>query len=156
MSKLVRDLMPFVVDLGVETFVDRSPLFNLREEYGGHPFPAFLLSDGTVGMTALIAALYFEQSQLVVVEEPERNIHPYLISRVVDLIEEASKKEQIILTTHSPQVVESAGLENILLVSRGRDGFSRVTKPAERHEVQVFLKNEIGLQDLYEQNLLGV
>jgi predicted ATPase len=154
-SNLLRDLMPFVADLGVERFLDRSLLFNLREEYGESPFPAFLLSDGTVGMTALIAALYFEENPLVVVEEPERNIHPYLISRVVSMLEDASKEKQVIVTTHSPQVVESAGLENLLLVSRGRDGFSRVTRPSERREVQVFLENEIGLQDLYAQNLLG-
>lgn len=154
-SNLIRDLMPFVSDLGVERFVDRSLLFNLREGYSNHPFPAFLLSDGTVGVASLITALYFEDNPVVIVEEPERNIHPHLISRVVEMLREASQKKQVIVTTHSPQVVESAGLDNILLVSRDREGYSRVTRPAERRDIQVFLEHEIGLQELFTQNLLG-
>jgi len=53
-------------------------------------------------------------------------------------------------------MVKNADLENILLVSRDKDGFSTISKPAEREEVKTFLKNEIGIEDLYVQNLLEV
>jgi predicted ATP-dependent endonuclease of OLD family len=71
-------------------------------------------------------------------------------------MKDASIKKQIIVTTHNPEMVKNADLENILLVSRDKDGFSTISRPAEKEEVKTFLKNEIGIEDLYVQNLLEV
>ena len=93
---------------------------------------------------------------MVIIEEPERNIHPYLISKVVSMLDEVSEKKQILVTTHNPEIVRNAKIEDLLLINRNEQGFSAVQKPAERDEVQVFLKNEIGIDELYIQNLLGI
>ncbi|RLF69292.1 MAG: ATPase [Thermoplasmata archaeon] len=152
---LIRDVLPFVEDLDVERFTDSSLLFKLKESYYPDQYlPAPLISDGTVNVTALLTALYFEGKRTVIIEEPERNIHPYLIEKVVNLMEEASEKKQVIITTHNPEVVKYAGLEPLLLVSRNRDGFSTVRRAVEREEIGVFLRNNIGLEELYVQNLL--
>ena len=152
---LVRDLLPFIKDLGVEKFADKSLLFKLQETYFENQFlPASLISDGTINITALIVALYFEKKPLTIIEEPERNIHPYLISKVMDMMKDVSPKKQIIVTTHSPEVVKYADINNILLVSRDSDGFSKIIKPANKKEIKTFLKNDIGIEELYIQNLL--
>lgn len=152
---LVSDLLPFIGNLDVENFADKSLLFKLQEIYFENQYlPASLISDGTINITALIVALYFEKKQLTIIEEPERNIHPYLISKVVDMMKDASQKKQIIATTHNPEIVKHAGLDNILLVSRDEEGFSRVSRPAGTEEVKTFLENEIGIEELYVQNLL--
>ena len=152
---LVNDLLPFIGNLDVENFADKSLLFKLQEIYFENQYlPASLISDGTINITALIVALYFEKKQLTIIEEPERNIHPYLISKVVDMMKDASQKKQIIATTHNPEIVKHAGLDNILLVSRDEEGFSRVSRPAGTEEVKTFLENEIGIEELYVQNLL--
>jgi len=156
---LVKDLLPFVENLDVEKFADKSLLFKLKESYFKTQYlPASLISDGTINMTALIVALYFEKKPFVIIEEPERNIHPYLISKVVEMMRDASQtqKKQIVVTTHNPEFVKYAGLENILLVSRNEDGFSTVSRPADKEEVKAFLKNDIGIEELYIQNLLEV
>lgn len=156
-SNLIKDILSFVDDLGVEKFADKSLLVKLRETYFQEKFlPAFLISDGTMNITALIIALYFERKPLVIIEEPERNIHPYLISKVVDMMKDVSKEKQIILTTHNPEMVKHAGLENILFVSRDEEGFSKISKPSDNEEVKTFLENEIGIDELYVQNLLGL
>lgn len=152
---LVNDLLPFIGNLDVENFADKSLLFKLQEIYFENQYlPASLISDGTINITALIVALYFEKKQLTIIEEPERNIHPYLISKVVDMMKDASQKKQIIATTHNPEIVKHAGLDNLLLVSRDEKGFSRVSRPAGTEEVKTFLENEIGIEELYVQNLL--
>jgi len=152
---LVKELLPFVENLDVEKFADKSLLFKLQESYFKKQYlPASLISDGTINITALIIALYFEKKSLVIIEEPERNIHPYLISKVVNMMKDASQRKQIIVTTHNPEFVRHADLENILLVSRGEDGFSIITRPADKEEVKTFLKNDIGIDELYIQNLL--
>ncbi|UZE92779.1 MAG: AAA family ATPase [Methanosarcinales archaeon] len=154
---LVKDILPFIDDLGVEKFADKSLLFKLREIYSkGQYLPASLISDGTINVTALIVALYFEKKPLTIIEEPGRNIHPHLISKVMGMMKDASRKKQIIVTTHNPEIIKYACLDDILLVSRDKDGFSTVSRPGDKEEVKIFLKNEIGIEELYVQNLLGV
>jgi len=151
---LMSELLPFVDELKTEKFAD-TIFFKVREKYFRNWFfPSFLISDGTINLTALIIALYFEDKTLAVIEEPERNIHPHLISKVVDMMREASEKTQIITTTHNPEVVKHVELNDILLVSRTKEGYSRISKPAEKEEVKIFLKNEMGIEELYVQNLL--
>jgi len=156
---LVKDVLPFVENLDVEKFADKSLLFKLKESYFKTQYlPASLISDGTINMTALIVALYFEKKPFVIIKEPERHIHPYLISKVVEMMRDVSQtqEKQIVVTTHNSEFVKYAGLENILLVSRNEDGFSTVSRPADKEEVKAFLKNDIGIEELYIQNLLKV
>lgn len=74
---LQKELLPFIGDLDVEKFADRSLLFKLQEmHFKDQYLPASLISDGTINIIVLIVALYFEQKELTIIEEPERNIHP--------------------------------------------------------------------------------
>ncbi|AEF97006.1 AAA family ATPase [Methanotorris igneus] len=153
---LISELLPFVDDLNVEKFEDKSLLFKLREKYFKEQYlPASLISDGTINITALIIAVYFEEKPLTIIEEPERNIHPYLISKVIEMMKDASRKKQIIVTTHNPEMVKYAGLDNILVVSRNKEGFSTISRPLDKKEIKVFLENEIGIEELYVKNILG-
>ena len=101
-----------------------------------------------------IIALYFEKKELIIIEEPERNIHPSLISKLISMMKEASKKKQIIITTHNPEFVKNADLKSLLLISRDKQGFSTISRPLEKEEIKIFLRNEIGIDELYIQNLL--
>ncbi|MBC7327945.1 AAA family ATPase [bacterium] len=153
---LLNWLLPFVSRLGVEKFADKSLLVMLQEKYFKEYVPAPLISDGTINLIALIVALYFEKKRFIIIEEPERNIHPYLISKVVEMMKEASGRKQIIITTHNPEIVRHSGLENLLLISRDEQGFSNISRPADKEGVKTFLEHEIGLDELYVQDLLGV
>lgn len=157
LSNLIRELLPFIQDVSVEKQADRSLITCLREIYCGKKYlPAPLISDGTINLTALIIAMYFEMNPLIVIEEPERNIHPRLISKILDMMKDVSKKngKQIIITTHNPEVVKSAGVKNLLLIYR-QDDFSRIDRPSEKKTVRSFLENEIGVDELFVKNLLG-
>jgi len=151
----LRDVLPFVADLEGEKFADKSLLFSLRETYAKkQSLPASLISDGTINVTALIAALYFEKKTVAIIEEPERNIHPSLISKIVAMMKDASQGKQIIVTTHNPEVFRHADIGDVLLVSRNGEGFSTISRPSENKDVQVFLQNEMGLEELFVENLL--
>ena len=102
----------------------------------------------------MVVALYFEKKPVAIFEEPERNVHPHLISRIVGLMKEASQRKQVIVTTHNPEVVKNADVADVHLVSRDTDGFSTITKPSQQEDVKAFLQNEIGLEELFVQNLL--
>jgi len=155
---LMQDMLPFVCDARVQKFADRSLLFTLQEAYDKRAphLPASFISDGTVNIAALIVALYFEDKRFMIIEEPERNIHPYLISRLVSMLKEVSERKQIVITTHNSEFVKHAALEDLFLITRDEHGFSNVSKPAGMEAVQMFLENEMGIDELYIQNLLGV
>jgi predicted ATPase len=155
-QNLLRDMLPFAVEIGVEQHLGVSLLLKLREAYHESSLLANLLSDGTVDVAALITALFFEDKDVVIIEEPERNIHPRLISGLVELMKDASRNRQIIITTHSPEVVKHAGVENLLLILRDEKGFSTISRPAEKEAVRVFLEHELGLDDLFVQDVLAV
>ncbi len=154
-SNLIQDLLPFVDQVSVQRFADRSLMFNLREIYAPKfSLPAPFVSDGTINLVALILPLYFEDKPLVVIEEPERNIHPFLISKVVAMLKDASKHKQIIVSTHNPEMIKHVGIDNLILVSRNKEGFSTMSRPQDSEQVKTFLQNEIGIEELYVQNLL--
>lgn len=155
--RLLQDALPFVEDLKVERFADKSLLIALKEGFSERTYlPAAFLSDGTLHLIALIVALYFDKSEVTIIEEPERNIHPHLISKVAAMLKDASRQKQVIVTTHNPELVKHADLEDLLLVQRDERGFSRITRPAEDEQLKVFLENDLGVDELYVQDLLGV
>jgi predicted ATPase len=156
-SNLLRDTLPFVEEFSVRKFMDVSLILTLRERYAkSRDLPASSLSDGTIMIFALIIALYFEDRPFIVIEEPVNHIHPFLVSRVIAMMKEASLKKQIMVTTHSTEVVKHTRLEDILLISRDSEGYSVISRPADKEEVRTFLANEIGIEELYIQNLLGM
>jgi predicted ATPase len=157
LSNLLRDVLPFVEDFSVKKFMDVSFILTLRERYvKSYELPASSLSDGTIAIFAMIIALYFEEKPFIIIEEPVSHIHPFLISRLMAMMKEASEKKQIMVTTHSTEVVKYATLDDILLISRDSEGYSVISRPGDKEEVRAFLENEIGIEELYVQNLLGL
>lgn len=154
---LINEMLPFISEIAVEKFMDMSLFLKLKETYSGNKYlPASMISDGTINILALVIALYFEKRPVTIIEEPERNIHPFLISKLVEMLKDAASKKQIIVTTHNPEMVKHVAVEDILLISRDHDGFSRVIRPGTKKEIQVFLENEIGIEELFIQNILGM
>jgi hypothetical protein len=156
-SNLLRDTLPFVEEFSVQKFMDVSLILTLRERYAkSRDLPASSLSDGTIIIFALIVVLYFEDKPFIIIEDPVSHIHPFLVARLMGMMKEASTKKQIMVTTHSAEVVKHTRLDDILLISRDNEGYSVVSRPADKEEVRTFLENEIGIEELYIQNLLGM
>jgi predicted ATPase len=154
---LVRFLLPFIEDIGVQAQIDESLLLYVTETFtDSTKLYAGLLSEGTIAAIALLVVLYFEDSPLVIFEDPDRGMHPRLMGRVVEMMKEVSKKKQVIITTHHPEIVRYAGVENLLFVSRDKDGYSQISRPADKTMVKRFLENDVGIDQLYVDNLLEV
>ncbi|MCQ8894652.1 MAG: AAA family ATPase [Methanolinea sp.] len=156
-TRLLHEVLPFVDDVAVEKFMDMSMFLKLREVYNRERYlPASMVSDGTINICAILIALYFEDRPVTIIEEPERNIHPYLISKLVEMLKDASRQKQVIVTTHNPEMVKHVDIHDLLLITRDREGFSKVSRPANKEEIREFLAHEIGVEELFIQNLLGL
>ncbi len=155
---LIKQVLPFFEDIKVANFIDKSVIFQLKEKYSEEYIAASFISDGTINIIALILALYFEESlyknPLIIFEEPERNMHPKLISSIVDMINDASSEKQIIITTHNPEILKNVNLNQLLFISRNSKGFSQINKPEDNEEIKYFLKNKIGIEELFLKDLI--
>jgi len=154
--RILGDILPFYSDVKTESLTDKTFLFQLRENFQKRPYiPSTFLSDGTINIVLTIVALFFERHHALFFEEPERNIHPHLIKKIVDLMQERSSTKQIFVSTHNPIFVKASRLEDLLIISRDRvKGVSKISKPSESIEVKRFLSHDLGVDDLFIQNLL--
>ncbi len=152
---LVGYLLPHVKGVSVEEFGFNSLMMNFRESYtSDRDIPATFISDGTIGMTAALVAFAFEGNDVTILEEPDRNVHPRLISGLTTLMKDVSRRSQILITTHNPEFVRLGGIENLILVHRDKEGFSRVSRPVDSEIVKIFLSEEIGIDDLHVDGFL--
>ena len=84
--------------------------------------PASRMSDGTIRFIALLAILcHPELPPLICIEEPEIAMHPDSLGLIAELLRKASERTQIIVTTHSPQLVDLFSDEPDMVVVCERD-----------------------------------
>lgn len=95
-------------------------------------FDAFSMSDGTLRSLGLIMAVFQKQRpSVLVIEEPEATIHPGALGAVLDLIRRAAKSMQVIVATHSPELLDAEWItdENLRIVS-WQEGASHLLLPS--------------------------
>lgn len=90
-----------------------------------------LLSDGTVRALQLLCSLIQPEIKLILIDEPESAVHPGLLAKLLHEVDAYSVDRQIILSTHSPQVVSWARPDAIRLVERS-GGATQVRGLGER------------------------
>ncbi len=79
-----------------------------REKNLRRPIPATRLSDGTIRFLCLAAVLLHPNPPpLICLEEPEISLHPDVLKDFADLLVDAATRTQIILTTHSVELVDA-------------------------------------------------
>jgi len=152
--RIVKATLPVIEDIRPARF-GNIVIFRVKERGGREYFTADSMSEGTLSTLALIVALFFEEKSFVIIEEPERNLHPLLLSRLIDLMRDESTKRQLVITTHSPTFVEGSGLDSLCLLSRAKDGSSHLSRPADSSAVKAFLRQDIGLGTLFSRDLIS-
>lgn len=155
-STFLNNLLPHAKSISVGNVGHKALIFNVIESYEKQmEVPASLISEGTINIIALIYILYFQRNPLVLIEEPEKNIHPRLLSKIANILADASRQKQIIITTHNPDLVKYAHVENIFLVHRNKKGFSEIAKPASQVRLKKFLTEDIGVDELFKMDFLS-
>ncbi|MEK7711546.1 MAG: AAA family ATPase, partial [Pseudomonadota bacterium] len=83
-----------------------------------HFFDPVQLSDGTLRMFGMLLALYqIPPPRFLAMEEPEQTIHPGVLELLVEAFREVSKRTQLLLTTHSPYMLDNFDPAEIRVVS---------------------------------------
>src|SRR5262245_56555609 len=107
-------LIPTFADVNVQPLVSGQQHLLFQDRWNGDAwYAAHEVSDGTMLVLAYLVLQYQRpQVDLLLVEEPERGIHPYLMGSLVSLLRGMSKGEigprpvQIVLATHSADLLD--------------------------------------------------
>jgi predicted ATPase len=82
-------------------------------------FDAGRESDGTLRVAGLLTALLQEPPlTLIAIEEPELTIHPGALPLILDFLRMASSWSQVLITTHSPDLIDRLDPDEIRVVQR--------------------------------------
>jgi predicted ATPase len=121
----MRSILPKLRDITVNYTSQRTLGLFFEEEGVGRPWSVEEVSDGTIQTLALLVAIFDARYTALVIEEPENSIHPWIIRHILDACKNAGPTKQIIITTHSPLVINSVPPEKLQVMWRA-DGESHL------------------------------
>mgnify|MGYP000390522626 CR=1 FL=1 len=123
-----------------------------QEGLAGPLYPA-QLSEGTLRFLWLATALLApEPPPLLLLDEPEVSLHPELIKLLAGLLQDASVRGQVLVATHSPDLVRWLQPDQVLVL----DKEANQTRPtwADSLDLDAWLE-EYTLRDLWLMGTLG-
>jgi predicted ATPase len=139
-------------------------LLRLVDRYSEHLIPAADISDGTLRLLGFLAALYQAQTpDILCFEEPENGVHPWLLHKMVELLNLVTtegivgKPVQVLITTHSPVLLNYVKPEQVRAVELDKEGKTQIHNlPTDSARFQAAMKaynNALG--ELWFSNLFG-
>lgn len=113
------------------------------------------LSEGTLRFLWLTTLLLSpDPPPLILIDEPEVSLHPELQKILAALLQDASARTQIIVATHSPELIRWLPPDEVVVIDKidGRSQFTWASDPAL--DLEAWLK-EYTLADLWYMGNLG-
>jgi predicted ATPase len=116
--------------------------------------PAELASQGALLVVAYLTLAYGNTPDCVLIEEPENGLHPGRVQTVVDILRKMStgeignRKRQIIVTTHSPLLLNYVKPEEVRVVNRRAEEGAQVMPLSRARDIDKLLK-EFGVGELW-------
>lgn len=144
----VRTALPQITGISVrEREDDHHAYFRVQYE-AGFEVTSSGLSEGTLRILALTLIAYIDEApRLLVVEEPENSVHPQGIETVMQSLRSLYDR-QVWVSTHSPVVLATAKLSELLITRLARSGAASVI-PGEQHPRLASWKGAIDLGSLF-------
>lgn len=117
-------------------------------------FYASSMSDGTLRALAVLVAAFQTAVTVAGVEEPEVALHPGSAFVLADALIEASESRQILLTTHSPDLLDHEGLSPDALFMVGMQRGTSEVRPIPEEQKRIIRDNLFTAGELLRQRQL--
>lgn len=113
------------------------------------------LSDGTLRFICLATLLLQPaklQPELILIDEPELGLHPYALTLLAEMLQQASDSRQIIVSTQSADLIGHLDPEDVVVVNR-KDGASTFER-LDEEDLSDWLE-DYSLGELWKMNIFG-
>ena len=153
-TKHLRTALPDLVDIATFERPEDRHCYMIYEYDGGLKIPSWLVSDGTLRLTALTLPAYLDDMRgIYLIEEPENGIHPKAVATAYDSLSSVYDA-QVLLATHSPVVLNDAQVSDVLCFAKDDDGATDIVLGSE-HPVLAKWQGQADLGSLLASGVLG-
>jgi predicted ATPase len=136
---------------------DGRLLLQVKDAPFERPILAKFASDGTLKMLAYLTVLDDpDPPQLIGIEEPENQLHPRLLPELAGECREATANSQLMVTTHSPFFVDALKAEEVWVLYRDEDGYTKAKRTSDMRGIKNFIDNGATLGQLWTENYFEV
>ena len=124
---------------------------NWWEENLRRPVPVSKISDGTLRFLLYLSIFYNpNRGKVICLDEPENGLHPDMINAIGNGIRHAAQDNtQVFVATHSPLLLNSFVLEDLLIFEKDNSNSTIITRKSEddfEHWEGDFLSGQMWLQ----------
>ena len=147
--------VPGVERVEAKTTEDGRVVLRFQDGAFQDPFVARYVSDGTIKMFAYLLLLHDpEPHPLLCVEEPENQLYPTLLPELLDEFRlYARRGGQVFITTHSPDLLNTADLEEVFWLAKS-EGQTTVRRAAADPVIKAQFQEGNSLGYLWRTNLM--
>ncbi len=155
--QILSQRVPRLEKVEAEMMRDGRLLLQIKDAPFPQPILAKFASDGTLKMLVYLTVLYDpEPPQLVGIEEPENHLHPRLLPELGEECRLGSAKTQLMVTTHSPFFINGLRSEELWVLYRDEEGYTRARRTADMQGVKEFLEHGALLGNLWMEDFFEV
>ena len=164
LRKLLGLLIPGVSDIRVDVVGGYLVVKLKRDAIDGDGWLDLSMeSDGTVRLLGLLVALYQRRLHprflpVIGIEEPELMVHPGALAALADVLNEATRRSHVIVTTHSPDLIDFLTdyrtVENLRIV--GLEGGVTTARRVPGKRAEAVKKHLFSPGELYRMGELTV
>lgn len=138
--KVLTERVPQLEKVITETMRDGRLLIQLKDHPFEDPILSRYVSDGTLKLLASLLILYdSDPLPLIGIEGPENFIHPKRRRQLGEEYLVASQSSQILVTTHSPYLLDALKPEQVRVLSREKHGFTTARNVTDMPLVKEYL-----------------
>jgi predicted ATPase len=156
--KRISARIPGITHIKSDRAQDRRLYLQFSAEGFAQPFFQQDMSDGTLKMLAYLMLMEDpDNAPFIGIEEPENGLHHQLLAELAQQFQEFASKAggpQILITTHSPHLVDALAPEEVWVLQKGTDGASQLTRAADIRGVNEFFKQGLPMGSLWFSNHL--
>ncbi|MEW5937966.1 MAG: AAA family ATPase, partial [Candidatus Thermoplasmatota archaeon] len=137
------------------SLTEQGAIYGAIEEEGlTKKIPIWSMSDGTLHILTYLSILDSPSPPpLICFEEPENYIHPHSLELLVHFMKKASERTQILVTTHSPYLLDFIDVGDIVVVEK-HEGKTQIKYARDEKGVRKALEG-IALGEMWFSGGLG-
>ena len=160
MLSRIEEKIPGILKITRNIESDGRLVLEFSAEGFASPFYQQDMSDGTLKMLAYLLLMEDPHpAPLIGIEEPENGLHHQLLATLAQEFKEYASKArgpQVLITTHSPNFVDALTPDEVWILEKGADGFSRLTRAADIKGVPELFNEGIPMGSLWYSNHFGI
>ena len=155
--EVLRQRIPRLQRVEADVMADGRLLMQIKDAPFDQPILSKYASDGTLKMLAYLTVLYDpEPPRFIGIEEPENFLHPRLLPELAEECRAAAERSQLMVTTHSPFFLNAMRADEVRVLYRDEEGFTRAERASEIPGIPEQIKAGGELGYLWMEGYLGI